>query len=256
MSQFLLLSGGVGASAIVDLVALGLIVLFCVWGLIRGFVKVFISIFGRILSLLLAVLLCSSMAVFLSETFGLTNTIASWLMGVVSNIFGDELANTTLLEATESSLNNFSISSWLVKIILEAKNSGDIAQTTTLNQIISPALAHYIVLVISAVILYIIFRIIFFIVGEIVSKLHKIKLIGSVDKSLGAVLGLIWGIISVQVIVFVINVIPLGFFQEISVAIDQSAVTSFISSINLFGFIISSITSKDILATISNFVKN
>ena len=250
----LLLMSSAGVSAIIDSVALIIVFAFLIVGVIRGFVKTFVSIFGKIFSLLFAVLLCSSMAKFLNNSFGLIDTIGEWLTNVVTRIFGDTVANTTLGEISNSKIEDLTLSTWIIKIIINAKEAGEIPLDTTLNQIISPALAYYIVSIISIILLYIIFRVIFFIIGDIVSKMHNINLIGKVDKILGAVLGFVWGVIVVQICVFVINVIPIGFVQDLAIAIDKAPITNFIDKINLFGLIIDAMSSKDVISVIRGFV--
>ncbi len=254
MNSFLLLAGNISVSAIIDIVALCLILIFFIIGIVRGFAKTFLSIFGRLIALLLAVLLCSSMAGFLNKTFDLTNKIAVGLDDIVGKIFGETFANTTIEQINETSIQNFSISNFIAKIILDAKNVGDLPPTTTISQIISPALSFYVVSIISAVILYILFRIVLFIIGDIIKKATQIKLIGALDKFLGAILGFVWGVVMVQIVIVLFNAIPLEFCQKICAEISNTTITKFINKINVYAIIMNSISKADIIPVIKNFV--
>lgn len=248
--SYLLMSSSLGA--IIDIAALAILVIFSIIGLIKGFAKTFISIFGTLISLLLAVLLCSSVAKFLQNQFGFINTVTNWVSGIVSKIFGDTIANTTLNQAVESELSQAGVASWIVKIIMEAQADTTIPLDTTLNQIISPTLAYYIVCFISAVGLFILFKILLFLLGEVVKKFSAIKIIGAIDKVLGLLLGLIRGVVVVQLAVFALNVIPLSFTQQISAEIINTKILKFITDINLFDIILKSLSSVDLLGFIKN----
>ena len=60
---------------IIDIVTVALLLIFAIVGTVRGFAKTFISSFGTILSLIFAVLLCSLVATFLEQSFGLFSAI-------------------------------------------------------------------------------------------------------------------------------------------------------------------------------------
>lgn len=242
------------ASAIIDVVALAILVIFAISGLTKGFVKTFVSVFGTIISLLLAVLLCSQCANFLQNQFGFITTVTEKVSNVVNSVFGEELANTTLNNAIESSLSESGLSSWLIKIILEAKNDGTIPMDTTLNQIISPALAYYTVCGISIVLLFVVFKILLFILGDMTKKLSALSLVGAVNKALGLLLGFVRGVIIIQFAVIIINALPIGFVQQLSLVAQNSKIVGFICNINIFDIIIKSISHLDILSFIKSSV--
>lgn len=232
--NLLLVSWG---SAIIDAVALILITLNFIIGLKRGFIKTFFSTFGAILSFLLAVLLCSTVANFLEKNYGTVSSVANWLSGGLTGIFGKGLMDTTLAEATKADMNSGGVAGWIISLVLSLKGSADIPTDVTLSQVISPVLGFYIVCAISLLALYIIFRIIFFLVGELAQKLHKFRPTALVDKLLGALFGLIKGIVILDIIIIIINAIPLGFVQSIAYEIDKTVITSFISNTNLIGML-------------------
>ncbi len=223
--------------AVVDIVALTILVSLTVLGAVKGFTKTFISVFGILISLILSALLCSTMALFMESKFSMITSISNGLTGILNGIFGDELMNVPLSTANEELLNG-NIALWLTSIILSAKNNPNISQTATLNQIVSPVFAYYVTVIISFVILYILFRIILFLVGELVKKAHKIVLVKKVDCTLGALLGFIRAFVIIGLSVAIIKILPIGFVQDFVIVIDNTILTKFCSTINIGSVII------------------
>ena len=236
-------------SATVDIVALIFVGVFALWGLIRGFTKTFFSAFGTMLSLLFAVLLCSTVANFLQEKFALVTTISESVSVALSDAFGAELMNATLRDVSAGYLENAGLNGLLVELILSMQT--ELPLDTTLNMIICPTVSYYIVLIISIIALFIIFKIIFFLIGEIVKKLYKNRTIATFDKFFGFALGLLHGIISLELIIMAISVIPIPILQDVYSAIQTSTFANFIEDINLFNLIINAVIKSDVF----DFVK-
>ena len=68
---------------------------------------------------------------------------------------------------------------------------------------------------------------------------------------MGFALGLINGIVNLEILIMVIKIIPIALFQDIYLAIQASTIASFIENINLFGLLLGSISIPDI----STFIK-
>lgn len=236
-------------SATVDIVALIFVGVFALWGLIRGFTKTFFSAFGTMLSLLFAVLLCSTVANFLQEKFALVTTISESVSVALSDAFGAELMNATLRDVSAGYLENAGLNGLLVELILSMQT--ELPLDTTLNMIICPTVSYYIVLIISVIALFIIFKIIFFLIGEIVKKLYKNRTIATFDKFFGFALGLLHGIISLELIIMAISVMPVPILQDVYSAIQTSTFANFIEDINLFNLIINAVIKSDVF----DFVK-
>ena len=101
--------------------------------------------------------------------------------------------------------------------------------------------AYYVLLLISFVVLFIILKILCFLLAKFALKLHQKKIIGLVDRIFGLALGLIRGLLFVQMAILSIQTIPIAFIQNISSAIESSVITAFISDINIYGIIINSL---------------
>lgn len=245
---------GANFTVIADVVALVAIVASIVVGAIRGFAKTFINAFGGILSLLFAVLLCKSVATFLQYKFGFIDTVTGWVTGSVTAILGDGIANTTLAEATESSLSAGGVAFWIINLILQAQGNEGIPKDVTINQVVSPVFGYYIVCIIALVVLYVLFRILFFLLGEIIQKSRDIKLIGATDTVLGAAIGLIRGVFIIQFALLLLSVLPVGGVQEIYSSLSSSSFCGFINKTNVFDAILKAISSVNVVDYITEFI--
>ena len=242
-----------GTSAIIDVFALVILSVFVVLGAVNGFAKTFVSIFGTLISFIFAALLCSSVAMFLENKFGFIQTVSNGLKGVLSGIFGEILMNTPLGVVSEEALTG-NIALWLANIILTAKGNVNIPSDTTLNNIVAPIFGYYIVALIGFIALFIIIRIILFLVGELTKKAYKVKLVKAADISLGILLGFIRTFIFFSITLFIIKLIPLGFLQDLTVAIDSTIITKFFSNINIFELIIKTISSINVNGLLENII--
>ena len=249
-----MLLANTNSGAIVDLIALLVIIGFALLGLKKGFTKTFVSMFGTLFSLLFAVLLCKSTVSFLESKYQMVTSVSNWTSGLVSRLFGGDITTLTLGQASEELLRSTSLSSWLIGLILSVKAQGTVDPTVTLDTIISPVLGYYIVLILALIVLYILFKVLFFLIGEIVKRAYNIKVIGILDTVLGVVIGIVHGIIILQLAIMVIHVIPMAFFQNLSLQIDNSVFASFINKVNVYRIIIKAMSSLNLTEIISSIV--
>lgn len=238
-------------SAIVDGVALGFLVLFALFGLIKGMVHTIFKICGTLLSILLAALLCSTVAGFLQEQFGIVNIISDWLSGVLGSLFGEELMAAPLSSATEGSLANAGVAGFVINIVLSFKADKTIPPETTLSQVICPSFAYYIVIIVSFIVLYFIFKLIFKIISNIIQNFFEFKPLKVIDKLLGFVLGAARGVLSFEILVMFLTAIPIVVFQDISAAIQTSNIAKILMDINLSGILMSAFANINV----TEFVK-
>ena len=241
-------------SAMADIVALAFIALFALFGFIRGFTKTFFSIFGTIIAIVLAVLLAPLLTEFLQNSFSLINTVSDSISGVLTNIFGEELLNMNLGQASEEVLGKTSLASFITSIVLQLRTDNTIPLDTTLNQIICPTFAYYVVLIISAIALFILIKIVFIIVKKLVKLAYACELVRNVDRLLGAILGAINGIFNLELIILVISIIPIALFQDIYAGIQASIFANFIEDINLYGLLLNALSSQNVIGAIKNAI--
>lgn len=230
-------------SAIMDGAAILIICAFVIHGARKGFVKTFFGVFGGFFSLLFAVLLCGSVAKTLETHYKFITSLSARLNGTLSGIFGEELMNTPLSESGNLTSNT---ASWILNIIKNLGVLEELDQTTTLGNIICPIFAYYIVAILGAILLFIIFKLIFFVVGEIVYKMHAFTIIKVTDNFLGAVLGILRGVIIIQSILMIIKIIPILFFQNIIAEIPDTFFVSLLYNGNIFEQIINAFLNSNI----------
>lgn len=223
--------------ALIDVFALLLIFGITYLGAKQGFIKSLISMFGTIFSLLFAVLLCGAIARSLEKTHGTITSVSNWLNGIISRIFGSNLMNTTLEEASSDSFEGSPLSLLLVKIVLSIKQGSDVPATVTLSQVICPTFAYYIVCILSLTCAYFIFKMIFFIIADITKLAHKVKVVGNTDKVLGAVFGFVKSLVIIDLILLCVGAIPLRLTQVINHKVESSCLVSFLQDVNLIRII-------------------
>ena len=237
-------------TTIIDIVAICLILIFAVIGIIRGFSKTFLSTFGSIIALICAALLCSATTATLEKSFGAVTFFTDKSAGAIAGIFGEDVLNATVGQVNSGAVPN--VPAWLTNIIKNLLNTETIDASMTLKNVIAPIFGYYITLIISFLVLYILFRIVLFLIGRFLNKITKIRIIGRIDRILGFFLGTIKGMIVVQLIIVVINVIPLEFLQNLSLEVGKSQVCAFLNKINLINIIVEAFTNPEF---ISNIIK-
>lgn len=243
-----------GLSATVDIIALVFVLCFALWGLIQGFTKTFFSAFGTIIALLIAVILAPLVAKFLQDKFYLITTTSGGISGALSGVFGEELMNASLSDVSDAYLREAGVGGFILSIILSFKGDATIPADTTLNKIICPTFAYYLVMILAVVILFIILKIIFFVISDIVKKSYEDKAVARFDRGLGCLLGLFNGIINFELIIMFISIIPLGFCQDVYMAVQTSIFANFLEDINLYGLIINAISSTNLLQVVKSVI--
>lgn len=239
---------------IVDVVAIAFVALFAIRGISKGFAKLFVSVFGTILSLLFAVLLCTSVANFLQSQFSLVTTVSKSISGILEKVFGGPIMNTTLEQATTEKLAELGLGDWLSSIILSFASDSSIPTDTTLNEIICPTFAYYVVIVIAVICLFIIFKILFFLLGAFIKKLYTVKLVAVVDKTLGLLLGAISGIINLELVILILGIIPIDIVQQIYTSISQTVFANFVKTVNLYEVILNAISSANVIGYVKGLL--
>lgn len=235
-------------TTIIDIVAISLILIFAVVGTFRGFSKTFLSTFGSIIALICAALLCSSTTATLEKSFGAVTFFANKSAGAIAGIFGEDILNATVGQVNSGAVPN--VPMWLTNIIKNLLNSETIDASITLRDVLAPIFGYYITLFISLLVLYVLFKIALFLIGRFLNKITKIRIIGRIDRILGFFLGIIKGMIVVQLIIAVMNVIPLEFLQKLSLEIGKSQVCTFLNKINLINIIVDAFINPEFILNI------
>ncbi len=233
--------------ATIDIVALVLLIMFALYGLIRGFTKTFFSVFGTIIGVSIAFLIAPSVVSFLQNKFSALDTLQNSLDGFSKQILGSAISDTPLANATKESLKG--IAGFIANLVLSLKNNANVSPDATVGQAVASIFAYYVLLLICAILLFIILKIIFFIISEIVKKAYKNKLVASLDRGLGLLIGAINGIFNIELIILVISILPIPILQQITLAINDTIFTRFIQNINLYQLIFNNIINFNIIGS-------
>ena len=243
MENLLLLS----TPAIVDIVAIAIVVLCAIIGLFKGFIKSLVSTFGTFVSILIAVALCGTVVTFLETQYGAVTFFTDNTTGFVNGLLGTT-ADMTVQEVTESTFIETGVTGWIAKLVLQLQGTAGLDPTLTVSQVVCPMFGYYIASIISIVGLFIVIRILLFIITEIILHHLVVGVLKHVDKVLGFLFGIVSGVIAVQIIVMIIGAIPLDFFNQLSTMINASQVTAFLMKVNIVQAILD--------ANILSYVKN
>lgn len=242
---------------IIDIVGIVFILIFAVRGMREGFGQIIFSTFGTIVCLILSVVLCSYLTTFLGEKFGLIAMVADKLDGPLTKVFGENVMNTSLEGLAEggltaAKLQELKITGILNKVVLAVVKGTEISDTMLLGDVLCMAFAYYVVLICSAIVLFIVFKILLKIISATTEKLRSLVLVAAVDELLGFVLGLISGVIYMELVIMLIGVLPIPAIQSVSAAIAQTKVVSLIHNIGIIQLILNFITSDAVKSFISN----
>ena len=241
--------------AIINVVALVFMFGFALLGLSKGFVKTLISTFGTIFSLLFAVLLCSTVSDVLENKFSLVSSLSEKISNVLLNLLGEEVMETPLSLANDSTFGVAGIGGFLLSIVHSIRTDASLPPTATLNDVLAPTFSYYVVIAISIVITFILFKIALFLIGEIVKRhLYEVNIIRRTDRTLGFFLGLISGVVYLEFIILIISILPFGFFQNLYVQIHASTVGGIIESINLYSKLTSTISIGNVISHIKALI--
>lgn len=225
------------ASAIVNVVALVLLLFFALHGMINGFVKTLISLFGTVISFLIAILLCPNVITFLQTRFMILDKLAGSLSGFLEKTFGSELMGMTIEQAETSNAILSGFGGLIIKTILKIKGTDGITETMLVSEVLPRTFAYYLLLVLAVLVLFILFKLIFAVLVKFIEKAHSISMVSGIDKTLGFFLGIISGVINLEFIILVIGLLPFNFCQTLYQTIISSEVGGFLANINLISLI-------------------
>ena len=84
--------------------------------------------------------------------------------------------------------------------------------------------------------------------------MHKHKLFARFDAIFGLILGLLHGVIVLELVILGIKVIPIGFLQDIYLGVQNSAFAGFIERISLYNLLIGAISQTNIVNIIAGMI--
>lgn len=225
---------------IIDLVIVGLLLIFAIIGFYKGFLRELISLIGFVGSLVISYFVNSYFANFLNEVFGWGVAISNFVMNQVSAIsptFSSETGSTVseLQDIINSSGTNIAYKEILKQLVAKADfTNGAVSVAGVIGTIAS----GFLMSIIAFIILFILLRIVVFILDKLLSRIPRKSAVGTVNKWLGLVVGFVKGIANIVIILAVVYLLCLipsvnGFIMPY---IESSYITKLIY--NLLGKLI------------------
>lgn len=232
---------------VIDIIILSLILLFVLFGLIKGFTKSILSLFSWIVCLGLSVAFAKPFARILESWFGFGSFMgtkfvesAKCLPAIQGEMLGSDIISH--ITSTENSL----IGSLFKKFI----NPTTFYTTETLTSTLSTNVGSLLLLLVSGIILFVVIKLLVLIIGKIIEKVtNKSKSLRSIDRILGGGLGFV----KVSLIICVLLIICYVLGSIIPTEwLETSRVLNFYYkvSITLFDNTISKININSLIANI------
>lgn len=212
------LIGGVNV-ALVDIIALIVLVIAGIIGLSRGFLRQVLSMLGLVAGIILAIIFCDELVALVSEKIpALPKAIEDLI--AKSSAFKDLTGTFTNEEQIVASLQNSSIPAFLHQTIAKA-----IAESGFELQIVKvfTTWALYVIVFIATVLISLL---LFAIIKKILYGLTKIRLIGFVDKLLGFAFSVALTLINLMIIFTILSL-----FMNINAYIQPEGVTCYFNNI-------------------------
>ena len=192
---------------IVDILIVLILIVYILVVIYKGFWRSFISMFSVFITLILAILIAKPVSMLLQNWFHFSTVLGNSFHGSI-----------------ESHVNAHGTGGWLgqaMNIIMGKEYMSHVTDNTVLVNDFSFKLGQICNILICAVVLYIIIRIVLLILAKLFKKITSNDIANGVDKSLGAVFGLIKGAVAVFILCGIMFelcsfVIPIGdWFNEI-----------------------------------------
>lgn len=203
---------------IFNLIIIGIIVVFLFIGFIKGFFSELLGIVGSVLSIVLAAVFCNALADFLIDK----TEIFDWLKNGIASVFPSDI----------SSIEGLNLPEFIVNLINSYLSSDD---GITLAEAISTTISKLIISFASFFIILLAVKLVVFILSKVLKALaDSIKVIGVTNRLLGALLGIIKGLLIVCGALYLIEIIPFEFLNGVRELADQSVLAQFFIKYNIY----------------------
>ena len=203
----------------------------------RGFINCFFGFVSTIAAFLIAVLFSK---LFISATngiFGLQDVLTGSFESVLLNIEGFDL--DVSLPGVKTTLTEKNLPGFLVDLLIDNLENAEIAKIpegTTLALLAGQTFSRLVISMIAFVALFFIARIVIFLLKKIFNALAaKITLIGKVNMLLGALVGLIEGLLVLSAILGILALIPV---PAITVYLNDCLLVGWLYNNNLISMIL------------------
>ena len=186
--------------ALIDIIVFGVLIVFAIYGLIKGFIKQILSILGLFAGILLAYFLTPIIKDFVKTYIPIAVDLAHSLANLIPGI--NEIGSITSDNASII-LEGSGIPKIAHPIIIALSESGLSNVVSIVADIILTAIIFILILIVSLIV--------FKIVKKIFEKITENKAVKGVDRFLGVVFALLKGLTLVFIVVFTLSVLVPSF---------------------------------------------
>ena len=226
--HFLLLSAGLTT----DIVLVVILCVAAIFGWFSGFLRSMLFFFSLIIAVVFAYYLCDAILNFLEQKFEVVTKLAAW--------YEEKLFSASYLsvpvseEGLETAFAQLHFPAFLSDLIKERSFEGE--SSLTVGFVLSVFVARMTLQAILFFVLIALFLVLLFVLGRIFSALiAKIPVIGTLNRVLGAIFGLILALFAIYFVFFLAYLI---FGEKAGAFFAQSSVGNFFYSHNLFGVLL------------------
>ena len=219
---------------LIDIIIIGVIVLFALVGFFRGFIRTLINFLSGTIADIAAIFLAKPVAGLLNSAFKVNVLLGNLL----ANPIGNYVASASI-PFGESGVTGDAIASYLsgslsgiIKYIF-----GDLFSSTTvyaneeeLVTALSIAIGTVITLIIGAIIVAILIKIAISVIAKIFIASNGTRLFGGLDKILGLAIGLLKG-------AFLVSILMLVTYALTSIPTINTIVENYLTTNSIFGYL-------------------
>lgn len=196
---------------IIDVIIVAILVIFGIIGFNKGFLKSIISLFSWVVCLVVAILTAKYVASWINGIYDFSSLIGGKIAESLSSsneFFSRTIASFESVDQIIEGINGLELNGivkQIVKVVFSNTNV-DLTSEETVGAIAGSSLGHIIMVVISAVLVFIVLKIIIAILSRLFDNIARTKILGGLNK----VFGLIFGVVKACCIVFILNCLLVG----------------------------------------------
>ena len=207
----MLLSISSSMGIVLDVVIVALIAIFAIVGFRKGFFKSVLALVSSLATIIISIFCASPFAKLLNKIYDFTGLIGNKLssgiasMGVFySQPIPDGMSGADVVNNIPSSTNGFLKK--LMAYVLNPLSASDI-QGLTVAEIVSGAFASIIMLIVSAILLFILIKIVVALASRLFENITRNRVFGATNKLLGLAFGAAKGFIVVIIFTIVLTLL-------------------------------------------------
>lgn len=195
---------------IIDLIIIGLLILFALVGLAKGFLKQVLSLANGLVAVVLSSFLVSPVTKMLSNTSLALKLNDKFLGMIVEKYPNSALIETSLITTKEELVNAFSesgLSKILSKIAAEFIDITSFSDGEMLSDAISKSVSYFILSIIVFILLALVIFIIIKILITILDSIAKNGILNVINRILGLLLGTARALLFVCICLFIVSLL-------------------------------------------------